>query len=70
MSWGATSSAGRAKKDCGSAGMVLVAMGVAWADGWRLLGGGGDLRESHTAAPRLSSRIQVITYKQSSWARK
>jgi len=29
MSWGAVTSAGRAKKDGGSVGLVLVAMGVA-----------------------------------------
>jgi len=34
MSSGATSSAGRAKKDEGSAGKVLVAMGVAMGVAW------------------------------------
>jgi len=57
MSSGATTSAGRAKKDGGSAGRVLVAMGVAWADGWRLLEGEWDMRGLHKGCPQVSCRI-------------
>jgi len=49
ISSGATTSAGRAKKDWGSAGRVLVAMGVAW--------GNGLCGDSHKGRKRTPCRV-------------
>jgi len=47
MSSGATTSAGREEKAEGRFWEGVVAMGVAWADGWRLLGAKIIFYEGH-----------------------